>query len=59
MDGEKQPKIKELEKAVEEAVRRALSKVKVPTRDDLQKLNARLDALSARIDQLSGEASSK
>jgi polyhydroxyalkanoate synthesis regulator phasin len=53
MDGEKQPKIKELEKAVEEAVRKALSKVKVPKREELQQLNARLDALAERIEALS------
>ena len=53
MDGDKQPKIKELEKAVEDAVKRALSKVKVPTRDELQKLNTRLDALAERVEALS------
>lgn len=53
MDGDKQPKIKELERAVEEAVKKALSKVKVPRRDELQQLNARLDALAARLEALS------
>ncbi len=53
MDGDRQPKIKELEKAVEDAVKKALSRVKVPTRDELQKLNARLDALAERIEALS------
>lgn len=52
MDGDK-PKIKELEKAVEDAVKKALSRVKVPTRDDLQKLNARLDSLAERVEALS------
>lgn len=53
MDGDRQPKIKELEKAVEDAVKKALSRVKVPTRDELQKLNARLDSLAERIEALS------
>jgi hypothetical protein len=52
MDGDKQPKLKELEKAVEEAVRKALAKVKVPKRDELQQLNARLDGLAARVEAL-------
>ncbi|MBK7860540.1 MAG: phasin family protein [Archangiaceae bacterium] len=54
MDGDnKQPKLKELEKAVEEAVKRALGKVKVPRREELQQLNQRLDALAQRIEALS------
>ena len=53
MDGDKQPKLKELEKAVEEAVKKALSKVRVPKREELQQLNARLDALAERVEALS------
>jgi len=52
MDGDKQPKLKELEKAVEEAVKKALSKVKAPRREELQQLNARLDALAERVEAL-------
>jgi polyhydroxyalkanoate synthesis regulator phasin len=51
MDG--QPKIKELERAVEEAVKKALSKVKVPSREELKQLNTRLDALAERVEALS------
>jgi polyhydroxyalkanoate synthesis regulator phasin len=53
MDGDKQPKLKELERAVEEAVKKALSRVKVPRREELQQLNARLDKLAERVEALS------
>ena len=53
MDGDKQPKLKELERAVEEAVKKALSKVKMPRREELQQLNARLDKLAERVEALS------
>jgi polyhydroxyalkanoate synthesis regulator phasin len=42
----------EIERAVEEAVKKALSKVKVPRREELQSLHARLDDLSKRVDAL-------
>jgi polyhydroxyalkanoate synthesis regulator phasin len=41
------------EKQVEEAVRGALAKVKVPRHSELQALNARLDELNRRIEALS------
>jgi polyhydroxyalkanoate synthesis regulator phasin len=53
MDGDKQPKLKELERAVEEAVKKALSKVKMPRREDVQALNARIDKLAERVEALS------
>ena len=53
MDGDKQPKLKELERAVEEAVKKALSKVKMPRREELQQLNARIDKLAERVEALS------
>ena len=53
MEGDKQPKLKELEKAVEEAVKTALSKVRLPRRDEVAQLNARLDTLVERIEALS------
>lgn len=42
----------EAEKNVEEAVRRALAKVKVPRHSELQALNARLDELNKRVEAL-------
>lgn len=53
MDGDKQPKLKELERAVEEAVKKALSRVKMPRREELQQLNARIDKLAERVEALS------
>jgi len=53
MDGDAKPKARvEIERAVEEAVKRALSKVKVPRRDELQQLHARLDGLTKRVEGL-------
>jgi polyhydroxyalkanoate synthesis regulator phasin len=43
---------KALEHNVEEAVRGALSRLKVPRRDELQEFEARLTRLSERIDAL-------
>jgi len=40
------------EKNVEEAVKRALAKVKVPRHSELQALNARLDELHRRLEAL-------
>ncbi|MBS1151761.1 MAG: Poly(hydroxyalcanoate) granule associated protein (phasin) [Myxococcaceae bacterium] len=41
------------EKNVEEAVKRALAKVKVPRHSEIQALNARLDELHRRLEALS------
>jgi polyhydroxyalkanoate synthesis regulator phasin len=43
----------ELEKRVEETVHASLSRVRVPRRDEVEKLNARLDTLSKRVEALS------
>jgi polyhydroxyalkanoate synthesis regulator phasin len=43
----------EIEKAIEDAVKKALSKVKVPRREELAALNSRLDALTKRLEALS------
>jgi polyhydroxyalkanoate synthesis regulator phasin len=43
---------KDLEHSVEVAVRGALSRLKVPRREDLQDFEARLDRLSERIEAL-------
>ena len=42
----------EIEKAIEEAVKRALSKVKVPRREEVQALQSRLDALAKRLEAI-------
>ena len=42
----------EAEKNVEETVKRALAKVKVPRHSELQALNARLDELNKRAEAL-------
>jgi polyhydroxyalkanoate synthesis regulator phasin len=44
---------KDTEKNVEEAVKAALQKVKVPRHAEIQALNARLDELTKRIEALS------
>jgi polyhydroxyalkanoate synthesis regulator phasin len=41
-----------LEKNIEEGVKRAVSKLKVPRREQIQALQVRLDRLSARLDKL-------
>lgn len=46
---------KDLEHSVEVAVKGALSKLKVPRREDLQEFEARLTKLSERIDALGRE----
>jgi polyhydroxyalkanoate synthesis regulator phasin len=43
---------KDLEHTMEEGVRRALSHLKLPRREELQEFEARLERLSARIDAL-------
>ncbi|HZN91785.1 MAG TPA: phasin family protein [Myxococcales bacterium] len=43
---------KDVEGRVEEAARRALASIKVPRREQIQELQARLDALEARVSSL-------
>ena len=43
---------KDTEKTVEDAVKTALAKVKVPRHAEVQALNARLDELSKRVEAL-------
>jgi len=43
---------RDLESRVEDAARRAIATVKVPRREQLQELQARLDALEARVAKL-------
>ena len=46
---------RELEKAIDDAVRRAANRFRIPTRDDIEGLQKRLDAITARVDALSRE----
>lgn len=41
-----------LEKGIEEGVRRAVGKLRVPRREQLQALEARLDVLASRLDRI-------
>ena len=41
-----------LEKGIEEGVRRAVARLRVPRREQIQALQARLDRLAARLDKL-------
>ena len=41
-----------LEKGVEEGVRKAVSRLKVPRREQIQALQARLDKVAARLDRI-------
>jgi polyhydroxyalkanoate synthesis regulator phasin len=41
-----------LEKGIEDGVRRAVARLRVPRRDQIQTLQARLDRVAARLDRL-------
>lgn len=43
---------KELERRVEEVVKTSVARLKVPRRDEVAQLNARLDALTRRLEGL-------
>jgi len=43
---------KELEKAIDDGVKKAATKLQVPTKGDLDAIEARLTALSAKVDEL-------
>ena len=43
---------KELEKAIDEGVRKAATRLQVPTKGDLDAIEQRLTALSAKVDEL-------
>ncbi|MFZ5469271.1 MAG: phasin family protein [Myxococcota bacterium] len=45
---------KDLERNLEEGVKRALQALRLPRREEVSQLNARLDQLARRIDALSG-----
>jgi len=43
---------KEIEKSIDEAVKRAAGRFKLPTRDELEGLKQRVDAISAKVDEI-------
>jgi polyhydroxyalkanoate synthesis regulator phasin len=43
---------REIERSIDDAVRRASNRFRVPSRDDLETLQRRLDAISERLDAL-------
>lgn len=44
---------REVERAVDEAVRRAANRFKIPSREDIENLERRLDTVAQRLEQLS------
>src|SRR5512141_1068818 len=47
---------KEIEKTIDEAVKRATSRFKLPSRDELEGLRQRVDAIAARVEAMSSKA---
>jgi polyhydroxyalkanoate synthesis regulator phasin len=43
---------KELERAIDDAVKRTASRFRLPTRDEIDALRSRVEAISARVDAL-------
>jgi poly(hydroxyalkanoate) granule-associated protein len=43
---------KEIEKTIDEAVKRATSRFKLPSREEIQDLRSRVDAIAARMDAI-------
>lgn len=46
---------REVERAVDEAVRRAANRFRIPSREDIEGLERRLDAVAQRVEQLTKE----
>jgi polyhydroxyalkanoate synthesis regulator phasin len=46
---------KEIERSIDEAVRKATVRFKLPTREEIDTLRQRVDAISARLDAISAE----
>ncbi len=46
---------REVERAVDEAVRRAANRFRIPSREDIEALQRRLDAVAQRVDALAKE----
>ena len=45
-----------LEGMVDEAIERTLRRLRIPTRNDIERINERLDKLSAQLDRANGQA---
>ncbi len=50
---------KEVERAIDDAVRRAATRFKLPTREDIEGLKQRLDRIAERVEALSKERKEK
>ncbi len=50
---------REVERAVDEAVRRAANRFRIPSREDLEALQRRVDAVAQRVDALAKEKEGK
>jgi poly(hydroxyalkanoate) granule-associated protein len=46
---------RELEKAIDDGVRRAANRFRIPTKEDIEQLQKRLDAVAQRVDALAGD----
>jgi polyhydroxyalkanoate synthesis regulator phasin len=46
---------KEIERTIDDAVKRAAGRFKLPTRDEIDGLRQRVDAISARVDALAAK----
>ncbi len=49
---------RELERSIDEAVRRAASRFRIPTKEEIGALEKRLDAISQKLDSMSKERAS-
>jgi polyhydroxyalkanoate synthesis regulator phasin len=49
---------REIERAIDDAIRRAANRFRIPTREDLDALRKRLDSVAERVDALSKERGS-
>ncbi len=50
---------KEIEKTIDDAVKRATSRFKLPTREELEGLRQRVDAIAARVDAISSKSAAE
>jgi polyhydroxyalkanoate synthesis regulator phasin len=50
---------REIEKAIDDAVRRAANRFRIPTKEDIETLQKRLDAVAERVDALAREGKDK
>ncbi len=49
---------REVERAVDDAVRRAANRFRIPSREDIETLQRRVDAVAQRVDELAKEKES-